>query len=109
MERNDSVKILVGTTTYGSKEEAVSGIDLLIKKNLAKCAQIDGPIESHFIWEGGKQVEMEWRVTLKFSYENKDTLEKELLANHPYDAPQWVVWEGEAEEKYGSWVNSGPE
>ena len=109
MDCGDSVKIMVGTTTYPSKEDAVSAIDLLVRNNLAKCGQIEGPIESHYIWKGEKQVEKEWRVTLKYSITNRETLEKELLGNQSYDTPQWVTWEGEAEEKYGSWVNSGPE
>jgi periplasmic divalent cation tolerance protein len=108
MESIDSVRILVGTTTFGSKEDAVSIIDQLVRKNLAKCGQIDGPIESHYLWEGEKQVTSEWRVTLKFSHANRNNLEKELFANHPYDTQQWVVWETEVEVKYGNWVNSGP-
>jgi len=109
MESIDSVRILVGTTTFSSKEDAVSAIDQLVRKNLAKCGQVDGPIESHYIWEGEKQVTLEWRVTLKFSHANKKNLETELKANHPYDIQQWVVWEAKAEVKYGSWVNSGPD
>ena len=97
---------MVGTTTYPSKEDAVSAIDLLVRNNLAKCTQIDGPTESHFIWEGEKQVEMEWRVTLKYSIATREALEKELLANHPYDTPQWVEWEAKTGDKYGSWINS---
>jgi periplasmic divalent cation tolerance protein len=106
MDCGDSVKIMVGTTTYPSKEDAVSAIDLLIRNNLAKCAQIVGPIESHYMWKGEKQVEIEWRVTLKYSFANKETLSKELIANHPYDTPQWVEWEAKTGDKYGSWINS---
>jgi len=109
MDCGDSVKIMVGTTTFPSKEDAVAAIDLHIRNNLAKCGQIEGPLESHYIWEGEKQVEIEWRVTFKYSLANKEALEKELHGNHPYVTPQWITWEGEAEKKFGSWVNSGPE
>lgn len=107
MECDDIVKIMVGTTTYPSKEDAEYAIDLLVRNNLAKCGQAEGPIQSHYIWECEKQVEMEWRVTFKFTIVNRENLEKELMANHPYDTPQWIVWVCEAETKYGSWVNSG--
>jgi periplasmic divalent cation tolerance protein len=65
--------------------------DALLGTRLAACAQVEGPLLSCYPWQGQRQHEEEWRVTLKFPIENAAAVEAWLLANHPYETPQWLA------------------
>lgn len=83
----------------------------LVAERLAACVQIDGPIRSHYRWEGRSEVAEEFRLTVKFLPLRQLELEAWLMARHPYQTPQWlVVSAAHVAEKYLSWVqaNSTP-
>ena len=83
--------IVIVLTTVSSEADAQSLATLLIEASLAACVQIDSPIESHYIWQGQKQVDREYRLVIKTTLAATDKLIETLGAHHPYDQPQLLV------------------
>ena len=72
---------------------------------LAACAQVDGPIRSHYTWEGKVESEDEFRVTFKFAAKKGADLEAWVHARHPYAVPQWLSFVADhASPGYRAWV-----
>ncbi|MCX6870358.1 MAG: divalent-cation tolerance protein CutA [Verrucomicrobia bacterium] len=68
---------------------------LSVESGLAACAQISGPVES------GK----EWRRVFKTQSRLLPKLEALVIANHPYDTPQFLVLPIVASsKKYLDWL-----
>lgn len=79
----------------------------LVEARLAACVQVDGPITSHYRWEGRIQRGVEYRLTIKFMAERQLELEAWLLTRHPYETPEWVVVAADhVAEKYLSWARA---
>jgi periplasmic divalent cation tolerance protein len=103
--------MLIGWTTVETREQAETLAAGLVADRLAACVQIDGPIRSHYRWEGQSEVTEEFRLTVKFLQLRQLELEAWLMARHPYQTPQWLVVSAtHVAEKYLSWVqaNSTP-
>ena len=94
----------VATTTTAKCEEAQRLADLVLAAKLAACAQIE-QIESRYMWEGQLCHETEWRLTLKTTAGCLAQLEALIHQHHPYDTPQWLVWEAAASAGYGQWLS----
>ncbi len=77
----------------------------VIEQGLALCVQVEGPIISHYRWEGRTERNAEYRLCFKFMPEQKTALEAWVMARHPYETPEWIVIEaGSVGEKYLSWA-----
>ena len=99
--------MLIAWTSVDSEKIAESLAAGLIEARLAACVQIDGPIASHFRWEGRPQRAVEYRLTIKFLPERQLELEAWMTSRHPYATPEWVVVEAEhVAEKYLSWARA---
>jgi periplasmic divalent cation tolerance protein len=99
--------MLIAWTSVDSASMAESLAGGLIEARLAACVQIDGPIASHFRWEGRPQRAIEYRLTIKFLPERQLELEAWMTGRHPYGTPEWVVVEAEhVAEKYLSWARA---
>ena len=97
--------VRIGWTTLPSREEADQLAAGAVEAGLAACAQVDGPIRSHFTWEGRTQAEEEWRVTLKHASGRADALQAWILARHPHAVAQWVAVEATAvAPAYRAWI-----
>ena len=48
--------MLIATTTVASSREAEHLAAACIEQNLAVCAQVEGPIHSHYVWQGRRTV-----------------------------------------------------
>jgi periplasmic divalent cation tolerance protein len=78
-----------------------------IEQNLAVCVQVEGPIVSHYHWQGRTERNEEFRLTFKCIAARLAALEKRVLALHPYDTPEWLVVRAEqVGEKYLSWARA---
>ena len=78
-------------TTTSEKKDAESLAQAVLDKRLGACAQIGGPIESRYWWNGRIETASEWTVTIKTRRELYKPLEKLLLELHPYDQPEIVA------------------
>lgn len=81
----------IGWTTLPSRESAEQLASLLVERRLAACVQVEGPVESHYRWEGKLCRDTEWRLAVKHLAVNAAAIEAAILQNHPYSVPQWIV------------------
>ena len=99
--------MLLAWTTVASRADADRIAAETIARNLAVCVQIDGPITSHYRWEGRDARDQEYRLCFKVLASHAEALEQHVLAQHPYDTPEWVVVEARhVGEKYLSWARA---
>src|SRR5262245_53503986 len=95
------------TTLPNNKLEAERFAADVIARQLAVCVQIDGPVLSHYRWEGKNARSEELRLVFKLLPEQRSALERHIHSTHPYDTPQWVVVRAEhVGEKYLSWAKA---
>ncbi len=62
-----------------------------VEAGLAACAQISGPVESSYRWQGAVESAKEWRLVFKTRSVLLAKLEALVVAHHPYDTPQFLV------------------
>lgn len=97
--------VRIGWTTLPSREEADRLAAGAVEAGLAACAQVEGPIRSHYTWEGERQSEEEWRVALKHAASRADDLQAWILSRHPHAVAQWLAVEAVAvAPAYRAWV-----
>ena len=99
--------MFIATTTVATRLDAEHLASAVIEQNLAVCAEVEGPIHSHYVWQGRKTAAEEWRLTFKCLREHADALSAYVHSVHPYETPQWVVVEAmHVGEKYLSWARA---
>lgn len=99
--------MLIAWTTVASPDDANRLARGAVEARLAACVQVDGPVTSHYRWEGRIEATAEYRLAFKCLPEQAAALETWVRAQHPYDTPEWVVVRAEhVSEKYLSWARS---
>ena len=97
--------MLIAWTTVGTSAEADRLAADIVAEGLAACVQVDGPVVSHFRYEGKHERVEEFRLCFKLMPEQLGALAKRVMAAHPYDTPEWIVVKAEeVGEKYLSWA-----
>jgi periplasmic divalent cation tolerance protein len=84
----DADAYLQVTTTTGSRDEAMRLARDVVERRLAACAQVLGPIDSVYWWEGAVESAAEWLCLLKTTGARLDALIAHLRAGHSYDNPE---------------------
>ena len=77
-------------TTVEKREDAERIASTVVKKRVAACAQIVGPIRSTYWWKGQVEEAEEWLLMMKTRQDLFSTLEKEIKAVHPYEVPEII-------------------
>ncbi len=99
--------MFIAWTTVATRADADRLAADLVARGLAACVQVEGPVVSHYRWEGRLEHTEEFRLTLKFVADRRADLEARLFALHPYATPEWiVVAAAHVAEKYLSWANA---
>ncbi len=99
--------MLVAWTTVAQRPDADRLAAEAVRLGLAACVQIEGPITSHYRWDGKLETAQEFRLCFKFPAENAPALERHIHAIHPYETPEWIVVEARhVSEKYLSWAKT---
>lgn len=99
--------MFIATTTASTRSDADRLAADCVARDLTVCAQVEGPIFSHYVWLGQARVEPEWRITFKCLEEKLSALSAHVHAVHPYETPQWIVIEAaQVGEKYLSWARA---
>ena len=99
--------MFIAWTTLGNAADAEKLAAEVVARGLAICAQVEGPIVSHYVWQGRPERSEEYRLCLKCLPDKLAALESHVLAHHPYDTPEWIVVEaGKVGEKYLSWAKA---
>ena len=97
--------MLIAWTTVATAAEADRLAAEVIQRHLAACVQVDGPIASHFRWEGKIERSQEFRLCFKLLESQLGPLEAYVCTHHPYATPEWLVVRAEhVGEKYLSWA-----
>ncbi|MBS4015590.1 MAG: divalent-cation tolerance protein CutA [Candidatus Latescibacteria bacterium] len=81
--------IIVFTTTP-NKKVARKICQTLVKKSLAACTQIIGPIQSHYIWQHRLEQTKEFLCLIKTRANQYKKVEKLIKSMHPYQIPEIV-------------------
>lgn len=77
----------------------------LLERHWIACAQVTGPIQSHYHWKGKVEHTQEWRYELKTTAEGKDLVAEYVLTNHTYDVPEILAETIESvNPSYSQWV-----
>jgi periplasmic divalent cation tolerance protein len=72
---------------------------------LIACANLIPKLESHFWWNGKLTASAEVLLVLKTTKAKLGALEKLILAEHPYDTPEFLVLPVSAgSKKYLTWL-----
>ena len=99
--------MFIAWTTVAGRADAERIAADAVAGNLAVCVQIDGPIVSHYRWQGRAERAEEFRLLFKCLPGQLAALEQRVLTAHPYDTPEWIVVRAEkVGEKYLSWARA---
>ena len=99
--------MFIAWTTVATRAEAERLATDSVARGLAACVQIDGPIVSHYPWQGRAERAEEFRLCFKCRPTQLAALEAQVLAGHSYDTPEWLVVRAEhVGEKYLSWTEA---
>jgi periplasmic divalent cation tolerance protein len=64
----------------------------VVGSGLAACANVIGPIESHFVWQGAMQSSEEYGVLFKLDARTLDPAIAMVEDLHTYDVPVVIGW-----------------
>jgi periplasmic divalent cation tolerance protein len=99
--------MLIAWTTVATLADAERLAAKAVAAGLAVCVQIEGPIISHYRWQGKAERAEEFRLCIKCLPTSLRELETAVLGSHPYDTPEWLVVEAaHVGEKYLSWAKA---
>jgi len=109
----EETKIAQVSTTLPSREAAEAMAEAVIDSGLAACAQVSGPVASHFVWKGERCREEEWLCVMKTPASCAVPLMELIRGAHPYETPEIIVTAvTDALPAYLAWVlenTRGPE
>ena len=64
----------------------------VVGSGFAACANVIGPIESHFVWQGAMQSSEEYGVLFKLDARTLDAAIAMVEDLHTYDVPVVIGW-----------------
>ena len=79
------------TTTFPDQGGAQRAAATLVEERWAACAQVAGPVESTYRWEGKIERATEWYCHLKTTLARAPGLRARLRELHPYHTPEIIV------------------
>lgn len=79
------------TVSTGSRLDAERIARSVIENRLAACAQVFGPVQSTYWWQGSIETADEWLCLLKTSVAKYAALESAVKAAHPYETPEIIA------------------
>jgi periplasmic divalent cation tolerance protein len=97
-------KRLVLSTT-GTREEAGTISQELVRRRLAACVNIMGPIDSVYRWKGEVETSQEFLLLIKTTADQVAGLKAAIQEMHSYEVPECIavpVEDGLSE--YLSWI-----
>lgn len=79
------------TTTLPDRPAADHLAATLVAERLAACAQVSGPLQSTYRWQGAVETAAEWYCHLKTTGPRVPALVARIAELHPYDVPEVVA------------------
>ena len=76
-----------------------------LKSRLIACANLIPRIESHYWWQSKIETASEVLMVLKTTVRDVTALQRLILANHPYDTPEFAVLRLDSvNQRYLEWL-----
>jgi periplasmic divalent cation tolerance protein len=92
-------------TTIDDKEKAEFIGKQIVRKRLASCVQIAGPIKSIYWWKGQVEEAEEWQCIIKTKKSYYKKIEEEIKRFHHYELPEIIAIDVDAAlTDYAKWV-----
>jgi len=102
--RNSYIIIII--TTAG-REEAETIVQRLLEARLIACANIIGPVSSHFHWSGKMEKAEEYLILMKSRKDLFEKLSETVKALHSYEVPEILALPVvEGSKAYMDWLGS---
>jgi periplasmic divalent cation tolerance protein len=80
---------------------------LALEARLVACANLIPRIESHYWWQGKIDKSREVLILFKTTRSRLDSLEKLILAHHPYDTAEVIATSlSDGTERYLRWIKT---
>ena len=79
------------STTVPDRATADRVASAAVTERLAACAQVDGPLQSTYRWQGAVETATEWSCRLKTTMARLPALLGRIRELHPYDVPEIVA------------------
>lgn len=80
-------KVVLGYVTFPDEATAQRICETLVNEGTIACANITGPMQSIYKWNGQLMRENEWAAILKTSELKRAMLMERIRATHPYSNP----------------------
>ena len=95
------------TTTLPDRAAADRIAAALVEEGWAACAQVTGPVESTYRWQGKIERATEWYCHLKTTLARVPGLRSRIRELHSYDVPEIVaVRYVDGDPDYLSWIEA---
>ncbi len=106
MKRLRNSYIIIIVTTAG-REEAETIVQRLLEARLIACANIIGPVSSHFHWSGKMEKAEEYLILMKSRKDLFEKLSETVKALHSYEVPEILALPVvEGSKAYMDWLGS---
>lgn len=100
-----SARCLQVSVSAPSRELADHLVRTAVEARLAACAQVSGPVQSTFRWQGRVEQAAEWLCLFKTTRARYAELERHVRALHRYENPEVIAVEVAAgSEAYLEWI-----
>ncbi len=78
-----------------------------LAERLVACANLLPKVESHYWWQGKMEAGAEVLILFKTTRSKLQALEKTVLRLHPYDTPEFVVFNmASGNRRYLDWLTA---
>jgi periplasmic divalent cation tolerance protein len=78
---------------------------IALKHRLVACVNLIPKLESHYWWQGKMEMANEVLLLIKTTRSKLAALEKLIVANHPYDTPEFLALSLSAgNQRYLNWL-----
>lgn len=105
-QAKSSNRVIVLKTTYPSPVMAKHVAKEVVREGFAACTQVIKGVTSFFRWEGKVQSAHEYILLCKTSPQMCQKLKDKIREGHPYDTPEILLLEADADEAYVLWLNA---
>jgi periplasmic divalent cation tolerance protein len=97
--------VIIVSTTVNTREEADGIAHEAVSRKHAACAQVHGPIISHYRWKGELCRETEWKISMKTFGSLESRLLQLIEEMHPYETPEIICMPvSSVSEGYLEWM-----
>jgi periplasmic divalent cation tolerance protein len=86
------------------KNKCKTFIGELLKQRLIACANVIDNVQSMYWWKNKITTDSETMVIMKTTKKKIKGIKNFFLVNHPYETPELIMIDIQAEQKYLEWL-----